>query len=184
MLRTAVLTTALAGCTAYQPGSFHRGPAPGVAFEGERATVGCLDVAISRRVDYDASAVLQYRFGNRCNRPVEVDLQRVAVVGRFGDGNEVALAPYDPRLELRPVRVSGRRTGREAIAYPTPRPATQVCVDAASLVHAEPARWMCFGSPFQADTERDDAEGQAADDGDAEAEAGTDPSTAQPEATP
>jgi hypothetical protein len=139
MLRLAVLVSALAGC-AYRPGAMQPEP------RGQVVTVGCLDVAIARRLDHGANAVLYYRLGNRCNRPIQVDLAQVAVVGRFGDGAEVALAPYDPDLEIRPVRLDGRMTGREAIAYPTPQPAAQICVDAASIVHAEPARWLCFGS--------------------------------------
>jgi hypothetical protein len=144
MLRLAVLCYALAGC-AYQPGSFRYGAGPAAAFAGQRATIGCLDVEVARRPDRDAGAVLQYRFGNRCNRPVEVDLHGVAVVGRLGDGRELLLAPYDPRLELRPARLGGRSSGGEAIAYPTPQPAARVCVDAASIVHARPARWLCLG---------------------------------------
>ncbi len=142
MLRIAVLTSALAGCAAYKPGAMRPEP------RGQMVTVGCLDVAIARRLDHEANAVIYYRLANRCNRPIEVDLQRVAVIGRFGDGAEVALSPYDPDLELRPVQLDGRQTGREAIAYPTPRSAAQVCVDAASIVHAEPARWLCFASRF------------------------------------
>ncbi|HSK02219.1 MAG TPA: hypothetical protein VK932_13295 [Kofleriaceae bacterium] len=157
MLRLAVLTSALAGC-AYTPGAMR--PEPG----GQVVTVGCLDVAVARRLDHEANAVLYYRLANRCNRPIQVDLAQVAVVGRFGDGSEVALAPYDPDLEIRPVQLDGRLTGREAIAYPTPRPAAQVCVDAASIVHAEPARWLCFGSRVDVHHGRDVAEGSAVDD--------------------
>jgi hypothetical protein len=157
MLRFAVLTSALAGC-AYRPGAMR--PEPG----GQVVTVGCLDVAIARRLDHEANAVLHYRLGNRCNRPIQVDLAQVAVVGRFGDGSEVALAPYDPDLEIRAVQLDGRMAGREALAYSTPRPAGQVCVDAASIVHAEPARWLCFGSQVDVHPGRDIAEGSAIDD--------------------
>ncbi|HWU87388.1 MAG TPA: hypothetical protein VN253_08935, partial [Kofleriaceae bacterium] len=113
MLRRAILTGALAGC-AYQPGSFMHGSGPQAVFAGQRATVACLDIAVARRPDYAASAVLQYRFGNRCNRPVQVDLRAAAVVGRLADGREEALAPYDPRLEMVPVRLDGRTSGGEA----------------------------------------------------------------------
>ena len=182
MLRMAVLTSALAGC-AYQPGSFsYAGPKP--APDGERVTVGCLDLAISRRLDYDASAVIEYWFGNRCNRTIEVDLQRVAVVGRFGDGREVELSPYDPQGELRTRRLSGRLTGREAIAYRTPRgSAAQVCVDAASIVRADPARWVCFGSPFEAAATADDVAARPTDPPADSAELdGTDQPAVAPEA--
>lgn len=153
MLRMAVFAGALAGCTAYQPSSFTRPGGPISGFVGQRATIGCLDIAVDRRADYDASAVLQYQLGNRCNRAVEVDLQQVPVVGRFADGEEIALTPYDPDLEIQPVKLGGRLVGAEAIAYRTPRPASQVCVDIARIerpagerAFAAPpaARWLCF----------------------------------------
>lgn len=161
MRRMAMLTSALVGC-AYQPGSFRTGHGPEAELAGQRATVGCLDVAVARRLDYEASAVLQYRFGNRCNRAVEVDLQTVAVIGRLEDGREVALAPYDPQLELRPVRLGGRLSGGEAIAYPMPSPLAQICVDAASIVRAQPAHWMCFETLHDLDTDETIAAAPAA----------------------
>ena len=180
MLRRAVLISAisaLAGCTGYQPGSFMTGfGGGGTTFEGERATAGCLDVAIVRRPDHDDSAVLQYRFGNRCNRPIEVDLQHVAVVGRFDDGREEVLQAYDPSQELGPKQLGGRFSGREALAYPTPGVAVQVCADAASIVHAQPAQWLCFSRP-PADPEAasEAASGSSSDaDADADADAGAD----------
>jgi hypothetical protein len=151
MLRTAVLASVLAGC-AYQPGSFTSGPGPTAVFAGQRATIDCLDVAVARRPDHDGSAVLQYRFGNRCNRPVTVDLARVAVVARFADGAEEALAPYDPDQEIRPAQLAGRGSGGEALAYSTARRAAQVCADLSSIVPpaagaaAASGRWLCFGS--------------------------------------
>jgi hypothetical protein len=144
MARTALIC-ALAGC-AYQPGSFTHGFRAEAALAAQRATVGCLDLAIARGPDLDASAVLRYWFGNRCNRPVRIDLQRVAVVGHLGDGREVALAPYDPQGELRSASLGGRRDGGEAIAYRAHGPVARVCVDAASIAHARPAWWMCFGT--------------------------------------
>jgi hypothetical protein len=136
----------VAGCASYSPGAFHAATGQNTAwYVGKKATIGCLDVAIDRRADYDGHAVVDYRFGNRCIRPVDVDLARVAVVGKLAGGTEVALAPYDPRLEIRAVRLDGRLAGGEAIAYPTPEPVARICVDAASLVHQQPAQWMCFG---------------------------------------
>lgn len=145
MLRTAAAAAFLAGCS-YQPGSFAHGVGYGRTFVGQRATIGCLDVAVARRADYEHHAVLAYRFGNRCNQPVRVDLAGLAVIGRLADGREVALAPHDPALELRPLRLDGRIAGGEAIAYPAPEPVVQICVDAASIVRGQPARWMCFAS--------------------------------------
>ena len=82
------------------------------------------------------------------------DLTRVAVVARLADGAEAALVPYDPDQELRPVSLAGRYSGGEALAYPTARPASQVCADVASIVPpaagaaASPGQWLCFGSPI------------------------------------
>jgi hypothetical protein len=154
MPRASILTAvaavaALAGCATYSPGSFAHGAGPEAEFAGQRVTVGCLDVAIARRPDHASKAVIQYRFGNRCNRSIVVDLQRVVVIGRLDDGAELQLSPYDPDAELRPARLDGLRAGGEAIAYQAPRDVAEVCVDAASIVHAEPARWLCFGIGIQ-----------------------------------
>lgn len=150
MVRWAVLSCVIAGCT-YRPGSFHHGAGPDSAFQGQRTTIGCLDIAIDRRADLeDQSAVLHYRFGNRCERPVEIALQQVAVVGRLADGTEVALAPFDPRLELHTLRIDGRFAGGEALAYPAPQRLVQVCANAATISpsHAGAGpHWLCFASP-------------------------------------
>lgn len=141
-VRRAAFVLVLASCSkAYQPGSFAEGTAD---FSGEKMQVGCLDLAISRRPDMDQVAVLDYQFGNRCNHGTLVDLARVRVVGRALDGTERRLVPHDPRRELRPLKLDARTTGLEAIAYPAESPSAQVCVDVASIVHEQPARWLCF----------------------------------------
>jgi len=181
----AIFASLLVGCTAYHPGSFTHG----VAFIGQRATVGCLDVAVARRVDYESNAVLQYQLGNRCNRPVEVNLGRIAVIARFADGSEEVLAPYDPSFEIRPVRLTGRLTGQEAIAYPIPRRALQICAELSAITPVavaraadrragvrpepdapvQPPQWLCFGADSAAPAATagaadSDAAGGAADD--------------------
>jgi hypothetical protein len=144
--KLAVIAAAsLAACMpAYQPGSFTRRQGP---FTGERVTVRCLDLAIERRADMNRSAVIEYEFGNRCNFPQVVDFASLRVIGRAANGAERALQPYDPRGELVALRLGGRYRGREAIAYPSGEPIAEVCVDAASLVHAEPERWVCMSFP-------------------------------------
>ena len=137
-----VLGVLVIGC-AYKPGSY---AAPARAFDGQRTTVGCLDVAIDRQTDLGSSAVIGYTFGNRCDRPAVVDLAWVSVIGRTADGAEVALVPYDPKGELRALRLDGRSAGAEAIAYPAPEALGQVCVDVASLAQQTPAQWICFGN--------------------------------------
>ncbi len=137
-----VVCCVLAGCT-YKPGSFSY---PSKGFPGQRVTIGCLDIAVDRRADLEGAPVLGYQFGNRCDRPVSVDLSRAWVVGRLVDGNEIALTPYDPKLEITAVRIDGRMAGGEALRYTTSQPVAQVCVDVARLVdRVTESRWLCFG---------------------------------------
>lgn len=153
----AISLCVLAGC-AYKPGSFEFA---GKRFAGMRTVVGCLDVAIDRRqdlvtpvvadgrqdVESSAAAVLGYEFGNRCDKPELVDLALVDVVGRTADGNEHHLVPYDPGGEVRSLTIDGRFGGSEALAYQWNDQLVQVCVDAASIVHERPERWLCFANP-------------------------------------
>ena len=131
----------LTGCAAYQPGSFHDGE----PFAGQRLTLGCIDLAIERRADLIDAAVLDYRFGNRCTTPAPIDLAAVVVLGRTRGGEERRLAPYDPDRQLQALQLDGRRSGHEAIAYPSDEWIAQVCVDAGSLVQATTPRWACLG---------------------------------------
>jgi hypothetical protein len=146
---TPLLCLAIAGC-AYRGGSFAHGPH---AFPGQRTTVGCLDLAIERRAEALAGAtglvtVLSYEFGNRCNDPAMVDLARASVVARTDDGQELELRAYDPRGEIRAMRLDGRRSGKEAIAYPSEARLAEVCVDVATIAHQAPAQWVCLAAPF------------------------------------
>lgn len=139
-----VVVAAMIAACAYRPGSY---TAPAREFAGQRTSVGCLDLAVDRRADLGSSAVIGYTFGNRCDRPAVVDLAWVQVIGRTADGAEIALAPFDPKGELRPLKLDGRTTGTEAIAYPAPAALGQVCIDVASIAQTQPASWMCFGNP-------------------------------------
>ena len=141
-MRIALASCALVGC-AYQPGSFAY---PQQAFTGTQVTVGCLDLAVERRADLSLGPVLGYQFANRCDRATVVDLGAAVVVGRNAAGADVALRAYDPRIELHPVTLDGRNVGAEALAYPSDRAMPQVCLDAASVVHAAPPRWLCFAA--------------------------------------
>jgi len=141
-MRGVWLAAALVGC-AYRAGSFS---AWGHEFAGQRATLGCLDLAIDRRADGPLGAVVAYDLGNRCDHAIRVDLSEAAVVGRTGSG-DVRLAPYDPMHELRAFWLDGRTVGRETIEYRSEEPiaARDLCVDAGSVVETGPY-WQCFSS--------------------------------------
>lgn len=141
------LLCALVGC-AYEPGSFHYTQ----DFAGQRATVGCIDIAIERRADLSMGPVLAYQFANRCDHQAVVDLGGVAVLGRNDQGIDVALRPFDPHGELHPAALDGRAVGAEALAYPSPQFVPQLCADVALIGHQQPARWLCFGATSQATT--------------------------------
>lgn len=146
---------ALAGChLAYHPNSFETS---GELFVGERATVGCLDVALSRRPNVTPTKpVVEYWFGNRCANAVTIDLGTTRAIARGTDGLARELTPFDPDGELRPLTLIGRTAGHEAIAYVRPDGAegpAQVCVDVATIGHTVSAtRWLCM-DPLDGDGE-------------------------------
>ena len=146
------------GCGTYRPGSFAHGIQ---GFNGKKATIGCLDVAVERRDDRDTSAVLAYRFGNRCEQPQIVDLANARVVGRDAAGGEHTLRPFDPRGEIRPLPVDALLTGKEAIAYIADDEIgvdlVQICVDAASITQSHKEHWMCFAKKPAPIDQPDDA---------------------------
>jgi len=138
----AVLLAVVAGC-AYRAGSFESW---GHDFAGRQTTVGCLDLAIEPRLETASGPVLAYDFGNRCDRPVVLDLGSTSVIAKTGGGN-LAMVPIDPRHEIRALPLDARSVGAEAIAYRIDPPAagvTAVCVDAASVVGDTPPDWQCF----------------------------------------
>ena len=142
-MSAAVLSVALTAC-AYSPGSFSHFRQD---FPGQRKTVGCIDLSIERRPDLPGGGtVIAYEFGNRCDRPSTIDLQNVAVLARTYDGKDLRLEPFDPRAQLRPLKIDGRTAGREALAYPADERLAEVCVDAASVAGQAPSRWVCFAS--------------------------------------
>jgi hypothetical protein len=144
-MQGAALLAIVAGC-AYQPGSFDTW---GHDFAGRRSTVGCVDLSILRRGDHAANPVLAYDFGNRCDRPVTVDLQAVAVVAK-ATGGDAPMIPYDPDHEIRALPLDGRSAGSEAIEYRMTADAgvrLSVCVDAATVVDTTTSNWQCFDEP-------------------------------------
>jgi hypothetical protein len=142
-MRAAVLSVALTAC-AYSPGSFSHFKQE---FPGQRTTVGCIDLSVERRPDLTSGGtILGYQFGNRCDHPAVVDLASVAVIGRTVAGDEVSLAPYDPDKEIRSLKIDGRTTGEEAIAYQSNIALAEVCVDASTVSHEGAPTWLCFAN--------------------------------------
>jgi len=144
-MRAFLAGVLLAGC-AYQPSSFRSE----TQFLGQRATTGCLDIAIERRDRSTVGeAVLAYSFGNRCDKPVIVDLASATVIGRRTDGGSLVLHPYDPRREIEPRWLDGRAVGRETLAYDAGVTLVDICVDAGSIPRAPMSSWLCFASQPQ-----------------------------------
>ena len=110
----AALTSALVACAAYRPGTFQRTAPAGTAV----VEAGCLDVAATVTDDAVAAwPVVDLQFGNRCDRPVPVDLRAIAASGHTRTGAVVNLVPYDPMAELRPLPLEARSRGRELLQY-------------------------------------------------------------------
>ncbi len=114
-----VATGASAACATYRAGSFELRGEP---MRGERTTAGCLDLAVDVARDAVATGpVVEYAFGNRCDRAARIDLGGVRVTGRTSAGEEVAMVPYDPYGEIRALALDARGFGRERIEYRTSR---------------------------------------------------------------
>ena len=122
------------GCT-YRPGELVAWPdGPSHAAR----TRGCLDVAVVLADDEriaPPSAVLDYRFGNRCERSATVDLVRVAAFGVAKDGSRHDLTAFDPQSQIHPLPLEVGSQGSEAIRYDVFKSDTQserfekICVD-------------------------------------------------------
>jgi hypothetical protein len=141
-MRFARVFIVVAGC-AYKAGSYGY---MSNGFPGQRVTVGCLDLSVSRLADTADGAVLQYQFGNRCDRAARVVLP-VMTKGRTSDGQEKALVAYDPDGEIVPRELDGRSFGSETIEYRAESgdPVAEVCIDVARIVEITTPRWLCFG---------------------------------------
>ncbi len=144
-MRARVLATiVLVGC-GYRPGSFN---SPLQKFSGSRTTAGCLDITVDRRHDLaNGEVVVAFSFGNRCDHPTLVDLAAAVVTGRTTEDRKITLTASDPRGEIAPLRIDARAVGGEAIAYVADASLREVCIDAASIAHAESTAWTCFPSP-------------------------------------
>lgn len=152
-MRNALLlvAVALAGCQPYRAGSF---AGPRGSFVGEHRTVGCLDVAVEAAQDPEASGpVAGLILANRCDVGVVVDVGAIAATGRYPDGAEVRLLPYDPADEIRPAMLEARSVASEHIELvPADEDEvlfTQWCIDLARLDRARPSERpvvVCFAN--------------------------------------
>src|SRR5688572_30647448 len=140
VIRLLLGSLVLGGCP-YQADSFShlREPFPGVY-----VSVKCLDIAINRKEHRGDRDVISYQFGNRCDQPAVVDLASAKVYGHPDAGEPILLRAYDPLREIRPMLLDARSVGRESIEYPSGATFQRVCIDAASIARATPARWICF----------------------------------------
>lgn len=148
-MRVVLLVVLLNAC-AYRAGSFR---AWSQDFAGAHTTVGCLDVAIARRLDPQHGAAIGYVFGNRCDEPALVDLKHLTVVARTVAG-DTPLVPYDPDRAIEPEPLDVGSVGAETIAYRIDADAGDpdgaqlrehlICVDAASFAPPRPPAWLCF----------------------------------------
>jgi hypothetical protein len=113
------------------------------AASGKLTVVDCLDVAVDPLADPAAAGTaVTYRFGNRCDHAIRVDLGAVQAVGRFADGSRVTLVAYDPEHVIRAGRLDPRRQGRESIEYqhpdePAARP-VEVCLTLGGITGGDP----------------------------------------------
>ena len=137
MSRLYVLAIPIASACAYAPGSFS---SPTSSFPGARTTAGCLDIAAAlTSTTPEHGRVVSYTIGNRCDSVAVVDF---AAVRARVDG--VALAPFDPRHELRPLRMEARTVITEQIEYRRIDPNQGLCIDVGHIDgSASGERWLC-----------------------------------------
>lgn len=131
--RLSVAVAAVSAGCSYSSGSFSDRAG---FFPGPQVTLPCLDLAVALVHDASVSGpVIQYSFGNRCRRSVTVDIGAARVVARDASGARVALRPYDPRAEIRPLPLDALMSGREQIRYQSAAPvsAVAICVDIAAI---------------------------------------------------
>jgi|GEM_PF-2945017 len=124
----------LLGC-GYRPGSLYA-----VGPHGHRADIirlGCLDVAVVAVVDEAAHGpVAGYRFANRCDQPMRVDLAAVRASVAFDDGHTSPVRVYDPHGRVRAGVLDPRSSGMENLEYVLPygnAAPTRLCLDLSRL---------------------------------------------------
>ncbi len=147
-----LLALVSAGC-AYQPGSLLAAPSDPSTTVAR--TLDCLDLSVTLAADEHlppSSALLDYRFGNRCPAPVSIDLGAAVVTGYAADGTATVLKLKDGQHQVHRGDVDGEHDGSEALRYDAPRGAAgnvRVCVELGRIAaskSAEPER-VCLSAP-------------------------------------
>ena len=102
-----------AACAPYQSGGVFQTANGSRSFE-------CLDLNAAPTLDHGRSwIVIRYTFGNPCRYAAPIDLSAIRVRATHGDSG-ARLPAFDPRDELRPASLDGRRQAEELIAYEIP----------------------------------------------------------------
>lgn len=141
-----------AGC-AYQPGALLVAPADPSTTVAR--TLDCLDLSVTLAADEHlpaSSALVDYRFGNRCKAPLTIDLAAAIVTGYAADGTATVLELKDGQHQVHPGDLDGEHDGSEALRYDAPKGTAdnvRVCVDLARIADrksAAPQR-VCLTAP-------------------------------------
>jgi hypothetical protein len=140
-MRAAISLLVLAGCF-YAPNSYHGAVS---AFSGKRVPLGCIDLAVGLTDDERApGTIVEYSFGNSCLHAVTVDLSAVRAIV-YNDATPTGeVHPYDPKHELKPLRLDALWYGRERISYQGAA-GDVICLDVGPIA-GQPSQWVCLGA--------------------------------------
>lgn len=134
----------LAACSPYRAGSFQ---GPVASFPSERATRGCVDVALSASIDPVADGpVLDLYLGNRCRDAVWVDVPSMAMSVYVDEGAELPVAFYDPNDELKPSLLGGKEQVHVRLELEAPAESLRVCAQLDALASTKepgPPQVLC-----------------------------------------
>jgi hypothetical protein len=136
MLKSPLLLLALAGCGGgYEAGSYSTGLLFGDQdFPGTRLTHGCLDIALHADYGLEVDPTLDVSFGNRCVKPLDLDLRRLEITGVFANEERRQLSILDPRREMRRGLLGGKAAGVERLELVGGAGAQRICVSVEAIV--------------------------------------------------
>jgi hypothetical protein len=154
-LASSLLLALLSAGCAYQPGALLTAPAD--PFTTVARTLDCLDLSVTLAADEHlpaSSALVDYRFGNRCKAPVTIDLAAAVVTGYAADGTATVLKLKDGQHQVHAGDLDGEHDGSEALRYEAPKGTAdnvRVCVElgrvaARKSANAAPQR-VCLTAP-------------------------------------